>query len=63
MLSLVEGKRKGWGETGKKWGRGRIKAVVVERGGGRGGGGGGGGGRGGGRGEGGEEDEIKTPEL
>ena len=34
MLSLVEGKRKGWGETGKKWGRGRIKAVVVERGGG-----------------------------
>ena len=37
MLSLVEGKRKGWGETGKKWGRGRIKAVV-ERGGGGGGG-------------------------
>ena len=33
MLSLVEGKRKGWGETGKKWG-GRIKAVVVEHGGG-----------------------------
>ena len=33
MLSLVEGKRKGWGETGKKWGGGRIK-VVVERGGG-----------------------------
>ena len=30
MLSLVEGKRKGWGETGKKWGGG-IKAVVVER--------------------------------
>ena len=35
MLSLVQGKRKGWGETEKKrGGGGRIKAVVVEHGGG-----------------------------